>query len=69
MIRFFDSMKSVEEYDNSSEKCLIMDETIWQRGREYSVGQEERKVFPVLDCNNQIICFAWQDEEANREKL
>ena len=67
MIRFFDSMKSVEEYDNSSEKCLIMDETIWQRGREYSVGQEERKVFPVLDCNNQIICFAWQDEEANRE--
>ena len=67
MIRFCENRTSSTEYESSPEKCLIMDETIWQRGREYFTEHDKIEILPVLDRNNQFICYAWQDEEANRE--
>lgn len=67
MIRFCENGASSVEYESLPEACLIMDETIWQRGREYFTKHEKMDIFPVLDRNNQLICYAWQDEEANRE--
>lgn len=67
MIRFIDDRTFSKNYEKLPEHCLIMDETIWQRGRKCFAKQEEREAVPVLDRNNQVLCLAWQDEEANRE--
>lgn len=46
-------------------ECLILDETIWEQGRRYlSEGKSE---LPVVNKDRQMVCFAWQDYEANRE--
>lgn len=45
---------------------VILDEDIWDNGRKffrvYPYG-----LLPVLDKKHQLVCFAWNDEEANRE--
>ena len=50
---------------------VIMDESIWIRGRKYFAEYEklgdELVMLPVVDENNQLLCFAYQDEDANRE--
>lgn len=52
---------------------LILDETIWENGRKYMVEHKWNQaepltaVLPVLNKDHQLICFAWQDDEANRE--
>lgn len=50
---------------------VILDRDIWQSAREIfkKRGKEIRDTIPlpVLDRNYQLICFAYQDEDANRE--
>lgn len=61
--------------DNISESIqtakVVMDENIWIRGRKYFAEYErlgdELVMLPVVDENNQLLCFAYQDEDANRE--
>ncbi len=50
---------------------VILGAKLWEEGREYfkSVpwGLGEPIVLPVVDEDRHLICFAWQDDEANRE--
>ena len=67
MIRFCESSAVWAEHEILPDKYLVMDSMIWQSGREQFTKYVEMEVLPVLDYRNQLICFAWQDEEANRE--
>ncbi len=50
---------------------LVLNADVWQNGRRYfrncqrSFGNAG--IIPVLDREHHLICFAWQDDEANRE--
>lgn len=45
---------------------VILDKTIWEKGREY-FRICPGGLLPVVDNENQLVCFAWNDDEANRE--
>ena len=49
----------------------ILGAKLWEEGREYFKrvpwGLGEPIVLPVVDEDRHLICFAWQDDEANRE--
>lgn len=74
MLRFCDKHELRSDLLNIiiAEKGVPFDEAIWQKGNEFfksNLREQARdlKVFPVLDGNREVICYAWQDEEANRE--
>ncbi len=52
-------------------KYAVLDETVWAVCHKYFIGHKsifgEVVVFPVLSRSGQLICFAYQDEEADRE--
>lgn len=45
---------------------VILDENIWENGRRF-FRFYPYELLPVLDKKRQLQCFAWDDEEANRE--
>ena len=51
--------------------CLILDDNIWKNGRKMFLQYEKNFggeiLIPVLNEERYLLCFAWQDEEANRE--
>ncbi len=67
MIRFHENRAYLTECEDLINKSLTLDCSIWQKGRKYFVKQNESDIIPVLDSKGQLSCFAWQDEEANRE--
>ncbi len=50
---------------------VIFNEKIWKTGRKCFTGRQssvdEIVLLPVLDREHELVCFAWQDKEANRE--
>lgn len=46
---------------------LVMDSDIWRNAREYFKYESMFGFLPVLDQDNQLLCFAYDDSEANRE--
>lgn len=50
---------------------VVLDENIWSKSRKYFAEYErlgdEIVMLPVVDENHQLLCFAYQDEDANRE--
>lgn len=50
---------------------VILDQNVWQNARDIfrKKGRDIRTItpLPVLDKDSQLICFAYQDEDANRE--
>ena len=50
---------------------IVLDENIWSKSRKYFAEYEklgdEIVMLPVVDENHQLLCFAYQDEDANRE--
>ncbi len=51
---------------------LVLEGDIWENGRKLFDGCENASVdeismFPVVDKNQQLLCLAYHDEEANRE--
>ncbi len=46
--------------------CAVLDEKIWENGRKYFAYFPE-SLLPVLNKEHELICFACNDEEANRE--
>lgn len=67
MIRFCECKAPYAKCDHSEKAYLILDKTIWQKGREYFAKYKEVVSFPVLNSTGKIICYAWQDQEAKRE--
>lgn len=73
MIRFLaqgcvgENFKQDKLQRESKKYALNMNEGIWHQGRELFKGIAKRCVVPVLNEQNEITCFAWQDREANRE--
>ena len=49
-----------------SKDCVILDDKIWENGRRYFSYFSEG-LLPVLNKKRELLCFAWNDEEANRE--
>lgn len=58
-------------YESIQKEFIVLDEKVWENGRYYFARHEtifgEAVQLPVLDREGQLICFAWQDEEADRE--
>lgn len=49
---------------------VILDEHIWENGRRYFrnfLDSSETVLLPVLNAERQLVCFAYQDGEADRE--
>lgn len=73
MVRFCDDRSariSWTENDTSGnigDEYLILDETIWQKARILFKRNQAKSLIPVLDREHKLLCFAWQDDEANRE--
>lgn len=66
MIRFCDKGDGLENYNKQD--YLIMDKTIWQKGKELFIRNNLiDNLIPVLDQKYHLICYAYQDNEANRE--
>lgn len=67
----YDSLLGKDLEDSINREYLILDENIWENGRKYfSKGRKEfggLDLLPVLDKEDHLLCFAWQDDEANRE--
>lgn len=53
--------------NNIEYEYLILDATIWQKAKDIFQKNKHESIIPVLDRNNRLVCFAWQDDEANRE--
>lgn len=58
-------------YESIQKEFIILDEKVWENGRHYFARHKtvfgEAVQLPVLNREGQLICFAWQDEEADRE--
>ena len=75
MIRFYDRTLLNEDDTDFiiASKEILFDENIWQSGKEYfkhnlsSRDTETIQMLPVTDRNKELLCYAWQDNEANRE--
>lgn len=52
---------------NIQNEYLVLDETIWEKGREYFLKNIEADPIPVVNTKQEIVCYAWLDREARRE--
>lgn len=58
------------DYAGCSGMCrdfLVLDEMIWQKGREYFIRHKGIETIPIYDKQHKIFGYAWQDQEADRE--
>lgn len=57
--------------DSINQNYLILDETIWEKGHQclegYPVQFGVETMVPVVDQEGNLLCFAYQDYEANQE--
>lgn len=64
-------LRNDDVYESILEEYIILDEKVWENGRKIFVGYRsafgEVAQIPVLNKDGQLIYFAWQDGEANRE--
>lgn len=67
MIRFCEGTIPSEGDGVLQGKCLVFNQTIWQKGREYFAKYKDMEIFPVFNSAGQMVCYAWQDQEARRE--
>ena len=67
MIRLCEGRRELQGQEDLPKDYLCLDETIWEKGREYFNKHKNRETIPVLDRNNQVVCYAWKDNEADRE--
>lgn len=58
-------------YESIQEESVVLDEKVWEKGRRYFSSHTtvfgEAVQLPVLNKKGELVCFAWQDEEADRE--
>lgn len=73
MIRFLtkecvgESFEGEKFHKDIKKYALIMNKEIWNKGRDLFKTIEKINVVPVVNEQNEFVCFAWQDREANRE--
>lgn len=67
----YDSLLGRDIEDAINRDYLVLDENIWKNGRNYFYNCQKYfggvDLVPVLDKEHCLYCFAWQDDEANRE--
>lgn len=71
MIRFC-SIGAVEKpTEFMQEEYIFLDERIWKEGRKFFAKHKSSDgsivLLPVLNKRHELVCFAWQDAEADRE--
>lgn len=67
MIRFIEADIKLIQETAKTKDYLIMGSDIWQQGREWFKYHRNAERIPVKDENDVIICYAFQDMDANRE--
>lgn len=67
MIRFLEAEKKLIQETGKDSDYLIMGSDIWEKGREWFRCHRTAEKIPVKDENGRIICYAFQDMDANRE--
>lgn len=67
----YDSLLGKDIRDSINSDYLVLDKNIWKNGRKYFSQCKKEfggvEFLPVLDKEHHLLCFAWQDDEANRE--
>lgn len=67
----YQSLKSSLSFRGAIQmECLIWDEDIWENARLYSKKHgscDRNSVIPVIDQKGELMCFAYEDEDADRE--
>lgn len=68
----YDSLLGRDMEDAIKKDYLLLDEEIWERGRRYFREAQRNftgslALLPILNREHELMCFAWQDDEANRE--
>ncbi len=57
--------------DAVQEDCVVLDQSIWQNARNYFSHYKSRLnehvLLPVVDKAGKLLCFAYEDPDANRE--
>ena len=63
--------KSINMEECIQTEKVILDKSIWENAREFFFfsrrSKNEIAMLPVINGEGRLICFAYQDEEANRE--
>lgn len=67
IITYYSFLHSKDIYESIKKDFLVLDQKIWSNGRNYFKEHGEENFIPVLDKDHQLVFFAWQDIEANRE--
>lgn len=68
MIRFYGIDSNEQRWSCKSDEKLMMNKNIWEKGRRCFENYFKTGEFaPVFNDEDQIICYAWQDYEANRQ--
>lgn len=54
------------------EKCVFLDKDLWKNGREHFKcgmfdGSDKVRLLPIVDKRRELVCYGYQDNEANRE--
>lgn len=67
----YDSLLGRDLDDAVLKDYIVMDENVWENGRKYFRSCKKEfggtALLPVINKERQLLCFAWQDYEANRE--
>lgn len=74
MIRFCENMSISDSHVNVVvlPESVVLDDSIWDKGKELfkkdiCIDITNIRVIPVKNRNQEVICYAYQDDEANRE--
>ncbi len=67
----YNSLLGKEIEESIQKDYVIFDQNIWKNARDFFCRSKRDigivTLLPVLNTKKQLICFAWQDDEANRE--
>lgn len=70
-IVYYSLIQCADIYSALQEDYVIWDENIWERAKyyfsQYKYGFGEHVLLPVVDKAGQLICFAYEDMDANAE--
>lgn len=55
-----------------AEECMFLDKDLWKNGRVYFKcgmydSTDKARLLPIVDKGQELVCYGYQDNEANRE--
>lgn len=67
IITYRSFQRSINVDDAIQKEYVVWDGNLWENARKYFKKRDQGWLLPVLNEKYQLICFAYEDEDANRE--